>query len=167
MRDPRFEKLSGHFNQDLFEKSYAFLDDYKKSEQDLLRQQIKKSKNPERREELQQLLLKMVRMEIGGLYLWVWAWERFGRNVWQGERHAHHHPLLITYATFRQLVKHQPKKLSGNSNWNVSVRRLKPSLWNKARHPISWSDVSCDSFSWCYARMRALFFCIAECFLCQ
>lgn len=64
MRDPRFEKLSGHFNQDLFEKSYAFLDDYKQSEQELLRKQIKKTKNPEHREELQQLLLKMVRMEI-------------------------------------------------------------------------------------------------------
>ncbi|KAJ8657918.1 hypothetical protein O0I10_006446 [Lichtheimia ornata] len=63
VRDPRFEKLSGHFNQDLFEKSYAFLDDYKKSEQDLLRQQIKKAKNPERREELQQLLLKMTTRE--------------------------------------------------------------------------------------------------------
>lgn len=145
MRDPRFEKLSGHFNQDLFEKSYAFLDDYKKSEQDLLRQQIKKAKNPERREELQQLLLKMVRRkggeikERGGGR----AWERFGRNVCltRGAPRPSH-PLLIIYATFRQLVKHQPKKLSGNSNWNVSVRRLKPSLWNKARHPISWSDVS-------------------------
>ncbi|CDS03543.1 hypothetical protein LRAMOSA00945 [Lichtheimia ramosa] len=63
VRDPRFEKLSGHFNQDLFEKSYAFLDDYKQSEQELLRKQIKKTKNPEHREELQQLLLKMTTRE--------------------------------------------------------------------------------------------------------
>ncbi|KAG2226779.1 hypothetical protein INT45_005744 [Circinella minor] len=59
-RDPRFDKLSGQLNQDLFEKSYSFLDDYKKSEQEMLRKTIKKEKNQEKRTNMESLLTKMV-----------------------------------------------------------------------------------------------------------
>ncbi|KAI9248854.1 hypothetical protein BDA99DRAFT_524618 [Phascolomyces articulosus] len=62
-RDPRFDKLSGQLNQDLFEKSYSFLDDYKKSEQDMLRKSIKKEKNQETRTNMESLLTKMVSRE--------------------------------------------------------------------------------------------------------
>ncbi|CAI2173663.1 16575_t:CDS:2 [Funneliformis geosporum] len=41
-RDPRFDSLSGKFNEDLFEKSYSFLDEYKKSEIELITNEIKK-----------------------------------------------------------------------------------------------------------------------------
>ncbi|KAI8357262.1 hypothetical protein BD560DRAFT_198386 [Blakeslea trispora] len=62
-RDPRFDKLSGQLNQDLFEKSYGFLSDYKKSEMDMLRQRLKKEKDPEEAEKLKSLLVKMVSAE--------------------------------------------------------------------------------------------------------
>lgn len=62
-RDPRFDKLSGQLNQDLFEKSYSFLNDYKKSEIDMLKEQLRKEKNPEAREELKSLLLKKTSAE--------------------------------------------------------------------------------------------------------
>ncbi|KAI9479573.1 hypothetical protein BDB00DRAFT_775714, partial [Zychaea mexicana] len=62
-RDPRFDKLSGQLNQDLFEKSYSFLNDYKKSEQEMLRTSIKKEKNQETRANMESLLLKMVSRE--------------------------------------------------------------------------------------------------------
>ncbi|KAG2236030.1 hypothetical protein INT48_008122 [Thamnidium elegans] len=59
-RDPRFDKLSGQLNQDLFEKSYSFLNDYKKSEIDMLKESIKKERDPEEQERMKGLLLKMV-----------------------------------------------------------------------------------------------------------
>ncbi|KAL7315049.1 rRNA biogenesis protein rrp36 [Mucor circinelloides] len=59
-RDPRFDKLSGQLNQDLFEKSYNFLNDYKKSEMEMLKESIKKEQDEEKQEHMKGLLLKMV-----------------------------------------------------------------------------------------------------------
>ncbi|OAD67881.1 hypothetical protein PHYBLDRAFT_118022, partial [Phycomyces blakesleeanus NRRL 1555(-)] len=59
-RDPRFDKMSGQFNQELFEKSYDFLDDYKQNEQAMLRDRIKKEKDPDTRAELESALIRMV-----------------------------------------------------------------------------------------------------------
>ncbi|ORZ19587.1 hypothetical protein BCR42DRAFT_371231 [Absidia repens] len=62
-RDPRFDKLSGQLNQDLFEKSYGFLDDYKQSEQAQLKEQLTKTKDPEERERLKSILTRMKSQE--------------------------------------------------------------------------------------------------------
>eukprot|EP00386_Alphamonas_edax_P002126 GDKI01006388.1.p1 GENE.GDKI01006388.1~~GDKI01006388.1.p1 ORF type:complete len:280 (-),score=98.97 GDKI01006388.1:199-1038(-) len=43
-RDPRFSDLSGTFNSELFSKSYAFLDDYRKKELATLEQSLKGGK---------------------------------------------------------------------------------------------------------------------------
>ncbi|CAG8540719.1 3211_t:CDS:2 [Ambispora leptoticha] len=58
-RDPRFDNLSGKLNEDLFEKSYNFLDDYKKNEIKTIKEQIRRAKDPNTRDELQKLLTKM------------------------------------------------------------------------------------------------------------
>ncbi|KAI8367659.1 uncharacterized protein BYT42DRAFT_134316 [Radiomyces spectabilis] len=58
-RDPRFDKLSGHLNQELFEKSYEFLNDYRQSEIAMLKESIRKEKDPEEREKMQLVLTKM------------------------------------------------------------------------------------------------------------
>ncbi|CAG8441786.1 16645_t:CDS:2 [Acaulospora colombiana] len=58
-RDPRFDNLSGKFNEDLFEKSYDFLNEYKKSEIEELRNRINKEKDPEEAGKLKQLLSKL------------------------------------------------------------------------------------------------------------
>lgn len=58
-RDPRFDQLSGKFNEDLYEKSYSFIKEYKQFEIQELRKKIKKTKNPEQREELQKKLQSM------------------------------------------------------------------------------------------------------------
>ncbi|KAG7380102.1 rRNA biogenesis protein rrp36 [Phytophthora pseudosyringae] len=50
--DPRFEAQSGRLNEDLFNKSYAFLDEYKQSELQALKQQLRKSKSATKKEEL-------------------------------------------------------------------------------------------------------------------
>ncbi|KAI9996754.1 hypothetical protein PInf_000015 [Phytophthora infestans] len=50
--DPRFEAQSGRLNEELFNKSYAFLDDYKQREMQELKQQLKKSKSAAKKEEL-------------------------------------------------------------------------------------------------------------------
>ncbi|CAG8565405.1 14103_t:CDS:2 [Cetraspora pellucida] len=58
-RDPRFDDLSGKFNDDLFEKSYSFLNEYKKSEMEEIKKRISKEKDPEEKQKLQQLLNKL------------------------------------------------------------------------------------------------------------
>ncbi|KAI9473934.1 MAG: hypothetical protein EXX96DRAFT_579922 [Benjaminiella poitrasii] len=78
-RDPRFDKLSGHFNQDLFEKSYGFINEYKKSEMEMLKERIKKEKDPDTQEKLQGLLTKMVNSLLVMLCI-VIAWQLVYNN---------------------------------------------------------------------------------------
>lgn len=59
-RDPRFDQMSGKLNQDLFEKSYGFLDKYKQDEEQLLKAQMLKEKDPEEKQRLQNVLMRMV-----------------------------------------------------------------------------------------------------------
>ncbi|KAI9266939.1 hypothetical protein BY458DRAFT_210433 [Sporodiniella umbellata] len=62
-RDPRFDKLSGNFNQDLYEKSYGFLKEYNKSEMEMLKKRIKKERDAETQENLKAMLIKMTSAE--------------------------------------------------------------------------------------------------------
>ena len=50
--DPRFEAQSGRLNEDLFNKSYAFVDEYKQRELQQLKQQLKKTKSVVKKDEL-------------------------------------------------------------------------------------------------------------------
>ncbi|KAI8621766.1 hypothetical protein BC830DRAFT_110293 [Chytriomyces sp. MP71] len=63
-RDPRFNKLSGKFNDGLFKRSYGFLDDYDKSEIEDLRAAIKKEKDADTREEMERALQRKVSKRI-------------------------------------------------------------------------------------------------------
>jgi len=58
-RDPRFNDLSGAYNEELFQKSYAFVDDIKKNEYESVKKQLKKVKNTEEKEKLLKLKQKM------------------------------------------------------------------------------------------------------------
>ena len=58
-RDPRFDDLSGTYNEALYEKSYSFLNDIRKDELNSVKKQLKKSKNKERKEKLHKLLQRM------------------------------------------------------------------------------------------------------------
>lgn len=54
-RDPRFDGLSGNFNEDLFEKSYGFLDKQRLDEIEEMKEQIRKlkTKDPEQARRIQ------------------------------------------------------------------------------------------------------------------
>ncbi|KAI8806087.1 hypothetical protein BJ742DRAFT_376193 [Cladochytrium replicatum] len=58
--DPRFEKRAGNFNEDLFKKSYGFLDEYRDSEIQMLKQEIAREKGEWRRESLSKTLQRML-----------------------------------------------------------------------------------------------------------
>ncbi|KAJ2076784.1 rRNA biogenesis protein rrp36 [Coemansia sp. RSA 988] len=60
-RDPRFDSLSGHLNEDLFEKSYEFLEKQQQEEMDELRKQAGKlkHKNPNEARRIQKALGSM------------------------------------------------------------------------------------------------------------
>jgi len=60
IRDPRFDERTGSFNEGLFKKSYAFLDEMKQSEKQLVQREAKKARNPEKRAKLQTLIQQMV-----------------------------------------------------------------------------------------------------------
>jgi len=62
-RDPRFDNLSGKFNEDLFEKSYSFVEDMKKEELKTVKKQFKKVKNQEKKSSLHKLLQRMEEQE--------------------------------------------------------------------------------------------------------
>ena len=48
--------MHGHLSEDLFQKSYSFLTDYKKSEVEMTKEQVRKEKDPEVREQLLQMM---------------------------------------------------------------------------------------------------------------
>uniref|UniRef100_A0A803Y4K9 rRNA biogenesis protein RRP36 n=1 Tax=Meleagris gallopavo TaxID=9103 RepID=A0A803Y4K9_MELGA len=62
-RDPRFDDLSGEYNPEIFMKTYSFLDTIKKQEKEMVQKQLKKCRNMEQKEKLQQLLNRMTQQE--------------------------------------------------------------------------------------------------------
>ncbi|XP_067148769.1 kelch domain-containing protein 3 [Apteryx mantelli] len=62
-RDPRFDDLSGEYNPEIFLKTYSFLDSIKKREKEMIQKQLKKCRNVEQKEKLQQLLKRMTQQE--------------------------------------------------------------------------------------------------------
>ncbi|PFX17444.1 ribosomal RNA processing protein 36 homolog [Stylophora pistillata] len=62
-RDPRFDELSGTFNQEMFDKAYSFLDDVKANEKKKLQKEVQKTKQPERKLQLESLLKRMDQQE--------------------------------------------------------------------------------------------------------
>ncbi|XP_042338733.1 ribosomal RNA processing protein 36 homolog, partial [Plectropomus leopardus] len=63
LRDPRFDDLSGEYKPEIFEKTYKFITDIKRREKEVVQKQLKKIKtNVPRKEKLQFLLKRMVRV---------------------------------------------------------------------------------------------------------
>ncbi|KAJ6667004.1 hypothetical protein lerEdw1_019006 [Lerista edwardsae] len=62
-RDPRFDNLSGEYKPEVFEKTYAFLNDIRKKEKEAVQKQLKKSRNVEQQNKLQWLLKRMSQQE--------------------------------------------------------------------------------------------------------
>ena len=58
-QDPRFSDLSGRLNKDLFDKSYAFLEDHRKDDIAQLRQLLRDSKDERKRRIAQQQLNRL------------------------------------------------------------------------------------------------------------
>ncbi|XP_063774806.1 ribosomal RNA processing protein 36 homolog isoform X2 [Pseudophryne corroboree] len=62
-RDPRFDDLSGAYKEDVFEKTYSFLNDIKKREKQVVEKKLQKTRNPDLKEKLEQLLRRMDQQE--------------------------------------------------------------------------------------------------------
>ncbi|KFQ20576.1 Ribosomal RNA processing protein 36, partial [Mesitornis unicolor] len=62
-RDPRFDDLSGEYKPEIFMKTYSFLNSIKKQEKEMVQKQLKKCRNTEQKEKLQQLLNRMIQQE--------------------------------------------------------------------------------------------------------
>lgn len=66
VRDPRFEETAGQLNTDLFKKSYAFVDELKRKEKQLIEREVHKTRSAGKKAQLQKLLLQMVRLLVCG-----------------------------------------------------------------------------------------------------
>lgn len=62
-RDPRFDDLSGEFNEHYFKSNYSFLFDIKAREKEKIKKIMKKEKDPEKKGELQKLFNRMDQQE--------------------------------------------------------------------------------------------------------
>ncbi|XP_078503368.1 ribosomal RNA processing protein 36 homolog isoform X2 [Lissotriton helveticus] len=62
-RDPRFDDLSGEYKPEIFEKTYGFINDIKKKEKEVIEKRLKKVKDPEQKQKLEQLLKRLVHQE--------------------------------------------------------------------------------------------------------
>jgi len=58
-RDPRFDDLSGTYNEKQFEQSYEFLNDIRTKEFDSVKKQLKKEKDVDKKAEMHKLLTRM------------------------------------------------------------------------------------------------------------
>jgi len=60
-RDPRFDTaVKGVYDEKAFKKNYSFLNDYREDEMKALKQEISKSKDERKKEQLKKELLSMV-----------------------------------------------------------------------------------------------------------
>ena len=58
-RDPRFEKFTGKFDPHQFKQSYGFVEEYQESECRMIKDELKKEKNAERRDQLKKSLVSL------------------------------------------------------------------------------------------------------------
>ena len=58
-RDPRFDDLSGTFRENVFQDSYGFIKDIRSEEKTQLQAELKKCKDPNKRDQLVRLINKM------------------------------------------------------------------------------------------------------------
>jgi ribosomal RNA-processing protein 36 len=61
--DPRFDRAFGHFNEDLFSKSYEFIGDLQKEERQNLQASLRSEKNPGRKFAMKQTLERLNSMQ--------------------------------------------------------------------------------------------------------
>ncbi|KAK3587747.1 hypothetical protein CHS0354_042702 [Potamilus streckersoni] len=62
-RDPRFDDLSGQYNETFFKEAYSFLDDVKAKEKEKVKALLKKEKDEEKKKNMQALVNRMNQQE--------------------------------------------------------------------------------------------------------
>lgn len=67
-RDPRFDSLCGAFNEDLFKKSYNWLEEKKLGEYRALKRQMEDTKDVEEKSQLQRAYTVLVRYTCASLF---------------------------------------------------------------------------------------------------
>ena len=65
IRDPRFESLCGTFNEDLYRKSYKFIEDQQEGEIKLLKNMMKKEKDEAQKRHIQADMTRLMQQKLG------------------------------------------------------------------------------------------------------
>ncbi|XP_051880726.1 ribosomal RNA processing protein 36 homolog [Pristis pectinata] len=63
VRDPRFDDLSGNYNPEIFDKTYAFLAKVRSQEKELIKQKLRRVKKEQSRQQLEYVLQRMMEQD--------------------------------------------------------------------------------------------------------
>uniref|UniRef100_A0A8C6NGM7 rRNA biogenesis protein RRP36 n=2 Tax=Melopsittacus undulatus TaxID=13146 RepID=A0A8C6NGM7_MELUD len=138
-RDPRFDDLSGEYKPEIFMKTYSFLDSIKKQEKEMIQKQLKKCRNVEQKEKLQQLLNRMKQQEQAQqkqqkLRERELAWKRQQRELAkQGKK-----PFFLKKSEMKKLEladKYAELKRSGKLESFLNKKRKRNAIKDKRRLP--------------------------------
>lgn len=138
-RDPRFDDLSGEYKPEIFMKTYSFLDSIKKQEKEMIQKQLKKCRNVEQKEKLQQLLNRMTQQEQAQqkqqkLRERELSWKRQQRELAkQGKK-----PFFLKKSEMKKLElaeKYAELKRSGKLESFLNKKRKRNAIKDKRRLP--------------------------------
>ncbi|XP_078255010.1 ribosomal RNA processing protein 36 homolog isoform X2 [Rhinoraja longicauda] len=63
LRDPRFDDLSGDYNPEIFDKTYAFIATIRNKEKELIKRKLRRVKKPESKQQLEYVLQRMTEQD--------------------------------------------------------------------------------------------------------
>ncbi|XP_061223111.1 ribosomal RNA processing protein 36 homolog isoform X2 [Neopsephotus bourkii] len=138
-RDPRFDDLSGEYKPEIFMKTYSFLESIKKQEKEMIQKQLKKCRNVEQKEKLQQLLNRMTQQEQAlqkqqKLRERELSWKRQQRELAkQGKK-----PFFLKKSEMKKLEladKYAELKRSGKLESFLNKKRKRNAIKDKRRLP--------------------------------
>ncbi|NXG36757.1 RRP36 protein, partial [Dromaius novaehollandiae] len=138
-RDPRFDDLSGEYNPEIFLKTYSFLDSIKKQEKEMIQKQLKKCRNVEQKEKLQQLLKRVTQQEEEQKKKQKWRERELSLKRQQRElAQQGKKPFYLKKSEKRKLElaeKYAELKRSGKLESFLNKRRKRNAIKDKCRLP--------------------------------
>lgn len=139
-RDPRFDDLSGEYNESYFKSNYSFLFDIKSREKEKIKKTLKKEKDPEKKVELKMLYNRMDQQEQSEIQkdkrkTLEKEWKKKEQSqVQQGKK-----PFFLKKADLRKLElaeKYKELQKSGKLEKYLSKKRKKTAQKEKKKLPL-------------------------------
>ncbi|KAJ8366022.1 hypothetical protein SKAU_G00148530 [Synaphobranchus kaupii] len=140
LRDPRFDDLSGEYKPEIFEKTYSFIHDIKQKEKEIVQKKLRKVKKPKRREQMQQLLKRMVNQQEAHKRQQLQREKQLELKRKQREMVGHgHSPYFLKKSDQRRLElaeKYRELKRGGKLENFLSKKRKRNAAKDRRKMPV-------------------------------